>query len=68
MQISGSTSQKRFIEWKANDVTVDSDVQDQEWAVVNTVQKRVRTLSGNLPPDYYNRLKNLKIEFDEIKR
>ncbi|XP_066147309.1 TBC1 domain family member 15 [Euwallacea fornicatus] len=63
----GSTMKKRFLEWKPNDVTVDSDVQDQEWAVVNTVQKRVRTLSGNLPPDYYNRLKNLKIGFDDIK-
>ncbi|CAG9765437.1 unnamed protein product [Ceutorhynchus assimilis] len=60
-------SKKRLLEWKPNDVTVDSDVQDQEWAVVNTVQKRVRTLSGNLPPDYYARLKNLKINFEDIK-
>lgn len=62
-----STTKKRFLEWKPNDVTVDSDIQDQEWAVVNTVQKRVRTLSGNLPPDYHSRLKNLKFNFDDIK-
>ncbi|XP_050295947.1 TBC1 domain family member 15 [Anthonomus grandis grandis] len=60
-------AKKRVLIWKPNDVTIDSDVQDQEWAVVNTVQKRIRTLSGNLPSDYHNRLRNLKIPFDEIK-
>lgn len=58
---------KRFIEWKPNDITVDSDMQYQEWAVVNTIQKRTRTLSGNLPADYKNRLVCIKISFEDIK-
>ncbi|XP_072396962.1 TBC1 domain family member 15 isoform X2 [Diabrotica undecimpunctata] len=62
-----NSNKKRFIEWKPNDITVDSDIQDQEWAVVNTVQKRMRTLSGNYPPDYQNRLKCIKFSFEEIK-
>ncbi|KAL1506574.1 hypothetical protein ABEB36_005908 [Hypothenemus hampei] len=64
----GTRPIKRFLEWKPNDVTIDSDVQDQEWAVVNTVQKRSRTLSGNLPADHYNKLRSLKINFEDIKR
>ncbi|XP_060530339.1 TBC1 domain family member 15 isoform X2 [Cylas formicarius] len=67
LQNDDSASRKQFLEWKPNDVTVDSDVQDQEWAVVNTVQKRVRTLSGNFPSDYQGRLKSFKISFDDIK-
>lgn len=66
-ETEGNTSQKRILEWKPNDVTVDSDLQDQEWAVVNTVQKRVRTLSGSLPSDYHNRLKCLKVSLVDVK-
>ncbi|CAH1995219.1 unnamed protein product [Acanthoscelides obtectus] len=58
---------EKFIEWKPNDITVDSDMQDQEWAVVNTIQKRFRTLSGNYPPDYQNRNRCIKIRLDEVK-
>lgn len=64
---SVSSNRMRFIEWKPNDVTVDSDIQDQEWAVVNTIQKRTRTLSGNLPPDYHNKIRCIRLNFDEIK-
>ncbi|VEN63150.1 unnamed protein product [Callosobruchus maculatus] len=62
-----NSSQKKFIEWKPNDITVDSDIQDQEWAVVNTIQKRTRTLSGNFPPDYQNRVRCIMISLDEVK-
>lgn len=28
----------KYIEWRPNDlITIDSDTQDQEWAVVNTI-------------------------------
>lgn len=64
---SVSSNRKRFIEWKPIDVTVDSEIQDQEWAVVNTVEKRTRTLSGNLPPDYHNKVRCIRLNFDEIK-
>lgn len=64
---SVSSNQMRFIEWKPNDVTVDSEIQDQEWAVVNTIQKRTRTLSGNFPPDYHNKLRCIKLNFNDIK-
>ncbi|XP_056639097.1 TBC1 domain family member 15 [Diorhabda sublineata] len=62
-----NSNNKRFVEWKPNDITVDSDIQDQEWAVVNTIQKRTRTLSGNYPADYQNRIKCIKFSFEEIK-
>lgn len=62
-----SSNHMRFVEWKPNDVTVDSDFQDQEWAVVNTIQKRTRTLSGNFPPDYHNKVKCIKLNFNDIK-
>lgn len=56
------------VEWKPNEnLTIDSDIQDQEWAVVNTVEKRTRTLSGNLLPEEANRSKYLRINFDKIK-
>ncbi|CAH0560137.1 unnamed protein product [Brassicogethes aeneus] len=58
---------ERFLEWKPNDITVDSDMQDQEWAVVNTIQKRTRTISGSLPSDYSNRLRSLRVPFRDIK-
>ncbi|KAK9731846.1 Rab-GTPase-TBC domain [Popillia japonica] len=57
-----------FIEWKPNEnLTIDSDIQDQEWAVVNTVEKRTRTLSGSLIPEEANRSKYLRVNFDTIK-
>lgn len=61
-----NTSKRRCIEWKANDVTIEPDTQEQEWAVVNTVERRTRTLSDNYPPD--STLKNkLKIDLAEVK-
>lgn len=64
---SKSSNEMKFIEWKPIDITVDSDFQDQEWAVVNTIQKRTRTLSGNLPPDYHSKVKFIRLNFNEIK-
>lgn len=32
----------KVIEWRPNDlITIDSDIQDQEWAVVNTIGKNL---------------------------
>ncbi|XP_044733029.1 TBC1 domain family member 15 [Chrysoperla carnea] len=45
-----NTNGTRFIEWKRTDITVDSEIQDQEWAVVNTIGQRARTLSGSSQP------------------
>lgn len=56
-----------MLEWKPNDITIDSDIQDQEWAVVNTIQKRYRTLSGTLP-DPHIKFRCLKVNFEIIKR
>ncbi|CAG9822523.1 unnamed protein product [Phaedon cochleariae] len=64
---SPSSNRKRYIEWKPNDITVDSDIQDQEWAVVNTIQKRSRTLSGNYSHDYQSRSKCIKFTFEAIR-
>jgi len=36
----------KCIEWKPTEVSVDSESHDQEWAMVNTVGRRNRTLSG----------------------
>lgn len=55
----------RCIEWKPLDLTIDSDVQDQEWTVVSTVERR-RTYSGSLPIDV-NRSKHLKINMNDIR-
>ncbi|KAJ8919514.1 hypothetical protein NQ315_002135 [Exocentrus adspersus] len=57
-----STSQ-RFIEWKPNEVTIESE---EEWALVNTKQ-RCRTLSGTSQPDYHSRAKCIKFSFNDIK-
>ncbi|KAK9885647.1 hypothetical protein WA026_012411 [Henosepilachna vigintioctopunctata] len=67
LMITEYVDNRRFVEWKPIDVTVDSDIQDQEWAVVNTVERRVRTLSGNVLPEHKNRSKYLRINFEEIK-
>lgn len=58
---------QKYIEWKPFDVTVESEIQDQEWAVVNTVERRARTLSETVMPDNKNRSKYLKISFKDIK-
>ncbi|XP_039751196.1 TBC1 domain family member 15 isoform X3 [Pararge aegeria] len=48
-----NTDSSKCIEWRPNDlITIDSDTQDQEWAVVNTIGRRQRTLSGNMTSDY----------------
>lgn len=57
----------RCVEWKPIDVTIDSDMQDQEWQVVNTIAKRHRSLSGNFPVEVGHRSKYLKINMNEIK-
>ncbi|XP_076255657.1 TBC1 domain family member 15/17 [Rhynchophorus ferrugineus] len=62
----GEDLKKFMLEWKPNDITIDSDIQYQEWAVVNTVQKRYRTLSGTIP-DPHVKFRCLKINFDIIK-
>lgn len=61
-----NSNQTRFIEWKPNDITIDSEVQDQEWAVVNTVERRTRTLSGSSPPDGLTK-RIVRINMKEIK-
>lgn len=60
-----NTNSSRYIEWKPSELIIDSDVQDHEWAVVNTVERRTRTLSEN--SDVSNKLKNIKISFNELK-
>lgn len=61
-----NSNSRRCLEWKPNEVTVDSDIQDQEWAVVNTVQKRSRTSSECQPPDGSVKSKLLRINFSDI--
>lgn len=41
--------------------------QDQEWNVVNVVERRTRTLSDNVPPDSTIRSKYLRVNFTDIK-
>ncbi|KAG6454620.1 hypothetical protein O3G_MSEX008781 [Manduca sexta] len=59
----------KCVEWRPNDlITIDSDTQDQEWAVVNTVGRRQRTLSGNMTSDYATlRARIIKIPLEELK-
>nr|XP_032514968.1 TBC1 domain family member 15 isoform X1 [Danaus plexippus plexippus]XP_032514969.1 TBC1 domain family member 15 isoform X2 [Danaus plexippus plexippus] len=59
----------KCIEWRPNDlITIDSDTQDQEWAVVNTIGRRQRTLSGNMTSDYEAaRARIIRIPLDELK-
>ncbi|KAG7306117.1 hypothetical protein JYU34_008700 [Plutella xylostella] len=59
----------KCIEWRPLDlITIDSDTQDQEWAVVNTIGRRQRTLSGNLTSDYMTaRARIIKIPLDDLK-
>ncbi|XP_075974891.1 TBC1 domain family member 15/17 [Anticarsia gemmatalis] len=59
----------KTIEWRPNDlITIDSDTQDQEWAVVNTIGRRQRTLSGNITSDYASlRARIIKIPLEDLK-
>ncbi|VVC88126.1 unnamed protein product [Leptidea sinapis] len=59
----------KCIEWRPNDlITIDSDSQDQEWAVVHTIGRRQRTLSGNMTSDYAAaRARIIRIQIDELK-
>ncbi|XP_028175647.1 TBC1 domain family member 15 isoform X2 [Ostrinia furnacalis] len=59
----------KCIEWRPNDlITIDSDTQDQEWAVVNTIGRRQRTLSGNMTSDYATaRARIIKIPLQDLK-
>ncbi|XP_052739667.1 TBC1 domain family member 15 isoform X1 [Bicyclus anynana] len=59
----------KCIEWRPNDlITIDSDTQDQEWAVVNTIGRRQRTLSGNMTSDYAAaRARIIRIQLNELK-
>lgn len=41
--------------------------QDQEWDVVNVVERRTRTQSESQPPDGTNRSKYLRVDFSDIK-
>ncbi|CAH0750484.1 unnamed protein product [Diatraea saccharalis] len=59
----------KCIEWRPNDlITIDSDTQDQEWAVVNTIGRRQRTLSGNITSDYATaRARIIRIPLEDLK-
>lgn len=59
----------KCIEWRPNDlITIDSDTQDQEWAVVNTIGRRQRTLSGNMTSDNAAaRARIIRIPLEELK-
>ena len=67
VQYESSENIRLSLEWKPNDLTIVSEVQDQEWAVVNTIEGRTRTLSGNLLPEEITRSKYLRMNFDDIK-
>lgn len=62
-----NSNRKRCVEWKPNDIIVDTDTQDQEWDVVNVVERRSRTLSESVPPDSATRSKYLRISFSDIR-
>ncbi|KAI5633910.1 rab-GTPase-TBC domain-containing protein [Phthorimaea operculella] len=59
----------KCIEWRPLDlITIDSDTQDQEWAVVNTIGRRQRTLSGNMTSDYATaRARIIRIPLEDLK-
>ncbi|XP_041987896.1 TBC1 domain family member 15 isoform X2 [Aricia agestis] len=59
----------KAVEWRPNDlITIDSDIQDQEWAVVNTIGRRQRTLSGNITSDYAAaRARVIRIPLNQLK-
>ncbi|XP_059055502.1 TBC1 domain family member 15 isoform X2 [Achroia grisella] len=58
----------KSIEWRPNDlITIDS-TQDQDWALVNTIRRRQRTLSDNLTADYATaRARIIKIPLKELQ-
>ncbi|KAJ9587779.1 hypothetical protein L9F63_018805 [Diploptera punctata] len=55
----------KFIEWKPTEVSVDSELHDQEWAMVNAVGRRTRTLSGST--EGQSRCRPVRIELAELK-
>ncbi|XP_069675162.1 TBC1 domain family member 15 isoform X2 [Periplaneta americana] len=55
----------KCIEWKPTEVSVDSETNDQEWAMVNTVGRRSRTLSGG--NDGQSRCRPVRIEMSDLK-
>lgn len=66
--ITEYANKEKFIEWKSNDVTIESEVQDQEWAVVNAVrstERRIRTLSGSTIDNTNSRI--IKINMNQVK-
>lgn len=67
LYITEYANKVKWIEWKSQDVTIDA-IQDQEWAVVNTVDtsaRRTRTLSGSTVDN--TNYRNIKIKINEIK-
>lgn len=66
---STNDATEQFIEWRPNEVTiVDTDVQEQEWTVVNTIHKQNKSPNSNLPLDSYNnRVKCLRYNLSQIK-
>ncbi|XP_063241502.1 TBC1 domain family member 15 [Bacillus rossius redtenbacheri] len=52
----------KCIEWKPTDDSVDSEMNDQEWAMVNTHGRRVRTLS-----ECQSRPRPIRIEMSDLK-
>lgn len=62
-----NSNQTRCIEWKQNDITIDSDMQEQEWAMVKTVERRPRTLSGSSPPDGSLPRRIIRINMKDVK-
>ncbi|KAM3963677.1 TBC1 domain family member 15/17 isoform 2-T2 [Aphomia sociella] len=63
-----NTDGTKYIEWRPNDlITIDS-TQDQDWALVNTIARRQRTLSGNLTSDYASaRARIIRIPLKDLK-
>nr|CAD7571204.1 unnamed protein product [Timema californicum] len=52
----------KCIEWKPADVSVESEMHDQEWAMVNMSGRRVRTMSES-----QNRPRPIRIELSDLK-
>ncbi|KAJ2950282.1 hypothetical protein O0L34_g11645 [Tuta absoluta] len=67
--IMQNSDSSKCIEWRPLDlITIDSDTQDQEWAVVNTIGRRQRTLSGNMTSDYATaRARIIRIPLEDLK-
>ncbi|PNF38393.1 TBC1 domain family member 15 [Cryptotermes secundus] len=55
----------KCIEWKPTEVLVDSETNDQEWAMVNAVGRRNRTSSGS--NESQSRCRSVRIEVAHLK-